>query len=47
MPQEQVQDPKLTKPTQDFLDQMWEVAGSRDYPELLVVLVIAEGLHLD
>lgn len=38
---------ELTQPTVEFVEQMWEVADSRSYPDLLVVLVIAEWLYLD
>lgn len=42
-----VASPRLFDPTAEFIDQMWDVAQSRDYADLLVVLVIAEWLYLD
>jgi len=39
--------PELSPPTAEFIAAMWEVAQSRDYADLLVVLVIAEWLYLD
>lgn len=45
--EEQITGPELTRPTAEFVEQMWEVADSRDYADLLVVLVIAEWLYLD
>ncbi|WP_218220542.1 TenA family protein [Nesterenkonia sp. Act20] len=47
VPDSEVTSPQLTTPTQEFVAQMWEVARSRDYADLLVVLVIAEWLYLD
>ncbi|MGO2862205.1 MAG: TenA family protein [Brevibacterium sp.] len=40
-------DPELTVPTAGFRDLMDEVVDSASYPDLLVVLVIAEWLYLD
>lgn len=45
--EEEITAPELTRPTAEFVEQMWEVANSRDYADLLVVLVIAEWLYLD
>lgn len=47
VPASEIQAPELAEPTADFVTQMWEVAQSRDYADLLVVLVIAEWLYLD
>ncbi|GAA1136490.1 TenA family protein [Nesterenkonia lutea] len=47
VPSSQITSPELAEPTKDFVAQMWEVAQSRDYADLLVVLVIAEWLYLD
>lgn len=47
VPVSEVISPELSAPTAEFIAAMWEVAGSRDYADLLVVLVIAEWLYLD
>lgn len=47
VPSSDVVSPHLADPTAEFMGQMWEVAQSRDYADLLVVLVIAEWLYLD
>ncbi|MGQ7786432.1 TenA family protein [Nesterenkonia sp. K-15-9-6] len=47
VPQQEVENPALARPTEEFVTQMWEVAHARDYADLLVVLVIAEWLYLD
>ncbi|GAA1157013.1 TenA family protein [Nesterenkonia sandarakina] len=47
VPDSDVVSPDLAAPTEEFIAQMWEVARSRDYADLLVVLVIAEWLYLD
>ncbi|MBE1514325.1 TenA family protein [Nesterenkonia halotolerans] len=47
VPDSEVTSPESATPTTDFVTQMWEVAQSRDYADLLVVLVIAEWLYLD
>jgi len=39
--------PELTATTVAFREVMTEAAGSRSYPQLLVVLVIAEWLYLE
>jgi thiaminase/transcriptional activator TenA len=40
-------DPELTAPTAGFRDLMDSAVASASYPQLLVVLVIAEWLYLD
>lgn len=45
--EEEITTPDLTRPTAQFVEQMWEVTESRDYADLLVVLVIVEWLYLD
>lgn len=40
-------DPKITPTTAGFRDQMYGAAQSLSYPDLLVMLVIAEWLYLD
>lgn len=45
--EEEILTPELARPTAEFVEQMWAVAESRDYADLLVVLVIAEWLYLD
>ncbi|TDS87283.1 TenA family protein [Nesterenkonia aurantiaca] len=47
VPASDVVSPHLEDPTEEFIGQMWEVARSRNYADLLVVLVIAEWLYLD
>ncbi|MDZ5076289.1 TenA family protein [Nesterenkonia sp. HG001] len=47
VPQQDVEDPQLTRTTEEFVAQMWEVAQARDYADLLVVLAVAEWLYLD
>ncbi|EXF25973.1 transcriptional regulator, TENA/THI-4 family protein [Nesterenkonia sp. AN1] len=47
VPAADVVSPPLAAPTAEFIAHMWEVARSRDYADLLVVLVIAEWLYLD
>ena len=40
-------DPELTAPTAGFRDLMDESVASASYPQLLIVLVVAEWLYLD
>ena len=40
-------DPELTAPTAGFRDLMGESVASASYPQLLIVLVVAEWLYLD
>lgn len=47
VPKEEYLSPKLDKVTQDFQDLMCSAVKSADYAQLLVMLVIAEGLYLD
>ncbi|MCI4011011.1 TenA family protein [Brevibacterium sp. ZH18] len=47
VPESDYADPELTVPTAGFREVMDEAVASASYPELLVVLVIAEWLYLD
>ena len=47
VPTSEYVDPQLTEPTAGFRDLMDEAVASVSYPQLLVVLVIAEWLYLD
>ncbi|MGC2942643.1 MULTISPECIES: TenA family protein [unclassified Brevibacterium] len=40
-------DPELTAPTTGFRDLMDDAVASAEYPQLLIVLVVAEWLYLD
>lgn len=47
VPTSEYVDPQLTGPTAGFRDLMDDAVASASYPQLLVVLVIAEWLYLD
>ncbi|TLP75546.1 TenA family protein [Nesterenkonia sphaerica] len=47
VPAAQTVSPELTRPTFEFVEHMRQVTNSRNYADILVVLVIAEWLYLD